>query len=86
MRVLIPSALRSYTDGRNWVEARGATLAEVFDELERQYPGIRFRAVDEQGRLRRHVRVFVLGRQVLDLSDGLEGVDEVLIVQALSGG
>ncbi len=86
MRVLIPSALRSYTAGRNWVEARGATLAEAFDDLERQFPGIRFRAVDEQGRLRRHVRVFVRGRQAAELSVTLEGVDEILIVQALSGG
>ena len=45
MRVLIPSALQSYT-GANWVEAEGATLAEVLVDLDRRYPGIRFRMVD----------------------------------------
>jgi len=86
MRVLIPTALRSYTEGRSWVEADGATLAEAFDDLERQFPGIRFRAVDEQGRLRRHVRVFAGGRQLQALACRLDGFDELLIVQALSGG
>lgn len=85
MRVLIPSALRSYTE-KSEVEARGATLAAVLVDLDRQYPGIRFRMVDEQDRIRRHIRIFVNGEQVRELGRSLDGADEVVIVQALSGG
>ena len=85
MKVLIPSALRSYTE-RGEVETSGATLAAVLADLERQYPGIRFRMIDEQDRIRRHIRIFVNGEQVRDLSQPLRATDEVIIVQALSGG
>lgn len=85
MRVLIPSALHSYT-GAPWVEAEGATVAAVLDDLERQFPGIRFRMVDEQGRIRRHIRIFYRRDMVFDLATPLAGDDELLIVQALSGG
>jgi sulfur-carrier protein len=85
MRVLIPTPLLSYTATRE-VEASGATLAAVLDELDRQFPGIRFRMIDEQERMRRHVRFFVNGDQVFDLSQPLRPADEVVIVQALSGG
>ena len=85
MKVLIPSPLLSYTAQRE-VQASGATLAAVLDELDRQFPGIRFRMIDEQERMRRHVRFFVNGDQVFDLSQPLRPTDEVVIVQALSGG
>jgi len=85
MKVLIPGALRSYTE-RGEAEASGATLAAVLADLEHQYPGIRFRMIDEQDRIRRHIRVFVNGEQVRDLSQPLNATDEVIIVQALSGG
>lgn len=85
MRVLIPTPLRSYT-GEAWVEARGATLAEALADLERQYPGIRFRMVDEQDRTRPHMRFFVNGRAEFDLARPLAAGDELAIVQALSGG
>jgi molybdopterin converting factor small subunit len=83
--VLIPSPLHSYT-ARASVEADGATLAALLADLERQYPGIRFRMVDEQDRIRRHMRVFVNGDQVFDLSRPLSPGDDVVIVQALTGG
>lgn len=85
MKVLIPSALRSYTE-HSEAEASGATLAAVLADLDRLYPGIRFRMVDEQDRIRRHIRIFVNGGQVRDLSQPLAASDEVVIVQALSGG
>jgi len=85
MKVLIPGALRSYTE-RGDAEASGATLAAVLADLERQYPGIRFRIVDEQDRIRRHIRIFVNGDQVHDLAHPLDARDDVVIVQALSGG
>ncbi len=85
MKVLIPGALRSYTD-RSEVEAHGATVAAVLVELEQQYPGIRFRMIDEQDRIRRHIRLFVNGGQVREISQSLDSNDELVIVQALSGG
>ncbi len=85
MRVIVPSPLRSYTGPRP-VEAEGATLAAVLADLDRRYPGIRFRVIDEQDRIRPHVRFFVNGGQVFELDVALQGGDELQIVQALSGG
>ena len=85
MKVLIPSPLRSYTQDA-WVEAEGATLGEVLDDLDRRYPGIRFRMVNEQARTRPHVRFFVRGEPVFDLATPLPATEPLLIVQALSGG
>ena len=85
MKVLIPGLLRSYTQERK-VEAAGATLAEALTNLDRQYPGLRFRVIDEQERMRPHMRFFVNGEQVFDLAHPLLPTDAVYIVQALSGG
>jgi len=85
MKVLIPSALRSYTE-RSETEAVGTTLAALLADLEQQYPGIRFRMIDEQAQVRRHIRIFINGEQVRDLAHPLQGNDEVVIAQALSGG
>ncbi len=85
MKVLIPSPLRSYTQ-RSWVEASGSTLGAVLDDLDRQYPGIRFRMVNEQDAIRPHVRFFVKGEALFRLAEPLHPTDELLIVQALSGG
>jgi len=85
MRVVIPSPLRSYTKERE-VQADGSTLAELVADLDRRYPGIRFRMIDEQDAMRPHVRFFVNGEQVRDLTLALHPSDEVQIVQALSGG
>jgi molybdopterin synthase sulfur carrier subunit len=85
MKVLIPSALRSYT-GQALVDADGATLGALLDDLDRRYPGIRFRMIDEQQRMRRHVRFFVNGTATFDLGLSIAPNDEVCIVQALSGG
>ncbi|HKE02186.1 MAG TPA: MoaD/ThiS family protein [Planctomycetota bacterium] len=85
MKVVIPSPLLSYTGGRE-VDASGATLAEILADLDRRYPGFRFRMIDEQDHLRPHMRMFVNGRPSRDLSTVLSPSDEVQIVQALSGG
>ena len=86
MKVLIPSPLRSYTGEQNKVEGAGATLAALLADLDRRYPGIRFRMIDEQDAIRRHVRIFVNGEQVRALYVPLRASDEVIILQALSGG
>jgi sulfur-carrier protein len=86
VKVLIATPLRSYTGQAAWVEAHGATLDALAHDLERQYPGIRFRMIDEQGRMRPHLRFFVNAEAVHDLRRPLAASDEVCIVQALSGG
>jgi molybdopterin synthase sulfur carrier subunit len=85
MKVLIPGPLLSYTKKKE-VEAAGATLTELLADLDRQYPGFRFRVIDEQDRMRPHVRFFVNGEQLFDMTQPLRPTDEVQIVQALSGG
>jgi molybdopterin synthase sulfur carrier subunit len=85
MNVLIPAPLLSYT-GRRRVEAVGSSLAEVLADLNRQFPGILFRMINEQEKMRPHIRFFVNGAQTFDLSLPLRSTDEVVIVQALSGG
>lgn len=85
MKVLIPSPLLSYTRVRE-VAAEGATLGALLADLDRQYPGIRFRMIDEQDAIRPHMRIFVNGDQVMDLRQPLSAGDAVQIIQALSGG
>jgi molybdopterin converting factor small subunit len=85
MKVLIPGPLLSYTKARE-VEAFGSTFAELIADLDRRYPGLRFRIIDEQDEMRPHVRFFLNGEQVFDLGRALRPTDSVQIVQALSGG
>jgi sulfur-carrier protein len=86
MKVSIPTPLRSYTGNEKWVEAAGPTLDALLRDLDERYPGLRFRVVDEQGRLRTHMKIFVNQENVRDLSTSIIDVDEVTIMQALSGG
>lgn len=85
MKVLIPSALQSYTQSSR-AEATGSTLDDMLLDLDRQYPGIRFRMIDEQQQVRRHIRIFVNGISTDTLSQAMRSGDEVVIIQALSGG
>jgi molybdopterin converting factor small subunit len=83
---MVPTQLRSYTSGRAAVTAVGATLAEVLADLDRQFPGFRFRVIDEQDRVRRHIILFVgIERQETLGTVIPDGVD-VHIIGALSGG
>lgn len=85
MKVLVPAALRSYT-GQAQVDAAGETLDAMFADLDRRYPGLRFRVVDEQNLLRPNLRIFVNGLGVRDLRHALRPDDFVALVLALSGG
>lgn len=86
MQVLIPSPLQSYTGGRATVESAGSTLAEVLARLDVDFPGIRFRMIDEQDRVRQHIRFFVGGEVARELTRAVGPDDEVMIVCSLSGG
>lgn len=86
MNVRIPTPLRSYTGNRKVVTAEGTTVADVLADLDRQFPGITFRMVDERGQLRQHMVVWVDGERCRDLTTPTDGLDEIVIMQALSGG
>ncbi len=86
MKVRIATPLRSYTGRQAEVDAEGATVADLLADLERRYPGIRFRLIDEQGAVRRHMRIYVNREQIIDLATPVRPTDQVHILQALSGG
>lgn len=81
LRVFFPALV----DG----ELPGRTVREVIDEIERRHPGLASYIVDDTGRLRRHVNIFVGEEPIRDrakLGDALRAEDRVFILQALSGG
>jgi sulfur-carrier protein len=84
--VKIASPLRSYTQGVASVEAEGATLREVLKDLDRRFPGIRFRMIDEQDGVRRHIRLFVNTSEAQQLVCPVAPGDTVHLICALSGG
>ncbi|HXN15695.1 MAG TPA: MoaD/ThiS family protein [Usitatibacter sp.] len=86
MKVLLPSPLSDYTANRREVEAEGATLADLFADLDQRYPGLRFRVIDEQDTIRPHIKIFVNRVQAASIALRLAASDEVLVVAALSGG
>lgn len=86
MKVFIPSPLHSYTGRKAEVEAEGKTLADLLAGLDRRYPGFRFRIVNEQGTLRKHIKIFINEEQAGDLTHPLRPADRIHILCALSGG
>ena len=86
VQVFIPSQLTSYTEGASRLAAQGDSIAQVLDDLDRRFPGLKFRIVDEQDRIRRHMRIFRNGDRAQDIRLPIDEADEVLIFGALSGG
>jgi sulfur-carrier protein len=86
VKVRIPDPLRSYTERQSVVEATGDTVGAVIADLDRRYPGLRFRMVDEQNKIRPHMKVFVNEEAVRDPETRVTQSDELTIMQALSGG
>ena len=87
--VRIPTILRSYTAGEARVSVEGATLRAVLDDLDRRYPGVRGRIVDEAGDLRRFINVYVDDDDVrfLDhLETGITDGAQVSVIPAVAGG
>lgn len=87
--VRIPTILRSYTEDSSQVTAEGATLAEVLDSLESTYPGLKARVVDEDGKLRRFVNIYVAEEDVR-FAQGLDTTTpdgtQISIIPAVAGG
>jgi molybdopterin converting factor small subunit len=89
IEVSIPTILRPYTDGAKSVQAAGATLAEVVDDLDARHGGIKARLVEDDGSLRRFVNVYLNDEDVRFL-DGIDTPvadgDNVTILPAVAGG
>lgn len=86
VKVTLPTPLIEYTGGVRKVTGVGQTLDALLHDLDRQYPGIRFRMIDEQDRFRPHIRLFVNRQLARTLALPLNPDDEILIIAALSGG
>ncbi|MDO9455071.1 MoaD/ThiS family protein [Nocardioides sp.] len=87
--VRVPTILRTYTDGASEVSADGATLAEVLDSLEASYTGIRGRILDDNGKLRRFVNVYVGNDDVRfldDLATPTPDGTQISVIPAVAGG
>lgn len=89
VKVRIPTPLLSLTQGQREVEAEGATLKELIEDLERKYPGLKERLCDEEGNLRRFINFFVNDEDIRFLEGEetpLKPGDVVSIVPAIAGG
>lgn len=87
--VRIPTILRTYTGGDSEVSAEGATLAEVLDDLDGRFAGIKGRVVDEDGKLRRFVNVYVGNEDVRfldDLATATPAGAQISVIPAVAGG
>lgn len=87
--VRVPTILRTYTGGAAEVTAEGGTLREVLAKLDAAYPGLAGRILDESGKLRRFVNVYV-GEEDVRLADGLDTPvppgTQVSVIPAVAGG
>lgn len=89
VQVKIPVLLRSFTGGKSEVEAKAETIKELLAALESEYPGIRERFYDEDGKLRRFINIYVNSEDIRFLEGEetkLKEGDEVSIVPAIAGG
>jgi sulfur-carrier protein len=89
IKVRIPTPLRPLTKGQGEVEAKGASIAEMIEDLNSAHPGFKDRLYDENGELRRFVNVYVNEEDIRFLNGKdtlLKDGDEVSIVPAIAGG
>jgi len=86
MKVLIPSPLRSYTSGKDEIEASGTILKDLLLDMDQQFPGMRFRIIDEQDQIRTHIKIFIEQEQEMSLQRELKSDQVVQIICSLSGG
>ena len=82
-------ALRRFFPTLRDTPASGRTLKDVLTEMDIAYPGVKAYLLDEQGRLRQHVNIFIDGTIIKDrtsLTDPFPETGEIYVMQALSGG
>jgi len=89
VRVRVPTPLRKFTNGADEVSAEGGNVRSLVDDLDRNYPGLKERICDENGKIRRFVNVYVNGddiRFLQNLETALREGDNISIVPAIAGG
>lgn len=89
VQVRIPVLLRTLTSGKSEVSVEGSTVKEVLANLEAEYPGMRERFYDEEGKLRRFINIYVNSEDIRFLDGEATPVkdgDELSIVPAIAGG
>ncbi|MDB6154285.1 MAG: thiamine protein [Chthoniobacteraceae bacterium] len=87
--VLIPTPLRKLTNELDTVQAAGANISELLDNLDKAFPGLKNRVCDENGTVRRFVNVYVNGEDIRFLKENATEIkenDEISIVPAIAGG
>jgi molybdopterin synthase sulfur carrier subunit len=89
VQVRVPTPLRRFTAGAGEVQAQGASISQIIEDLERRHPGIRERLLDDKGEIRRFVNIYLNGDDIrfLDsLNSKVKDGDDVSIVPAIAGG
>jgi molybdopterin synthase sulfur carrier subunit len=89
INVRVPTALRTLTDNKEIVTAEGSTVAQIIEDLQRQFPSIKERICDDKGELRRFVNVYLNNEDIRFMEGSATTVsegDELSIVPAIAGG
>ena len=86
VRIRLASLLHSYTGGSKVIEVEASTVGEAIGALDRRFPGLAFRVIDEQGQIHPHMNIFLGEEKVSDLTAPITASAEIYIVGALSGG
>jgi molybdopterin converting factor small subunit len=86
VRIRVAPLLYSYTGGLKFAEVDAATVGEAIAALDRRFPGVAFRVIDEQQQVRPHINIFLGEQSVRDLDTPIGAAGEIYIVGALSGG
>ena len=89
IKVRIPTPLRKLTNGQDEISAEGKTVKEVIDDMERQYPGIKERICEGDGKLRRFVNIYVNDEDIRfknNMDTEIKTGAEVSIIPAIAGG
>ncbi|MGG6296795.1 MoaD/ThiS family protein [Leptolyngbya sp. AN02str] len=89
VKVLVPTPLQKFTKDQATVDCSAASITELMDSLESQFPGIKARLCDDEGNLRRFVNFYVNSEDIRFLdgkATALKDGDEVSIVPAVAGG
>jgi molybdopterin converting factor small subunit len=86
VRVRIPPLLYSYTGGGKLFEIEAETAGGAIAALDRKFPGLAFRLIDEQNQIRPHINIFLGDESIRDLNTPITRAIEIFIVGALSGG
>lgn len=88
-KVRIPTSMRSFTRNQDEVTASGATVGEVLRELEKRFPGIGPRVLDDKGAVRRYVNIFLNDEDIRflqELDTPVRDSDRMTLIPAMAGG